>query len=206
MSATDSTKAVFGKSDFGAIFEQDDPWGFETLWYEARKRDLLLAALPEARYGSAFEAGCATGLLTERLALRCDTLLAVDLVPRAIDQARSRLASQTHVDTRVARLPDQWPEGSFDLILLSEIGYYFTWEDWLRTATLAAGALSATGTLVACHWMRPFAERVLSTRQVHAALARQPGLHRHVRHVEPDFLLEVWSRNPQPLRSREAFR
>ena len=42
--------------------------------------------------------------------------------------------------------------------------------------------------------------------QAAPTFARQDGLHRHVRHVEPDFLLDVWSRNPQPLRSREALR
>lgn len=38
-----------------------DPWHFEGSWYEARKRDLLLASLPHARYESIFEPGCAGG-------------------------------------------------------------------------------------------------------------------------------------------------
>lgn len=191
--------------DFAAILKQDDPWGFETLWYEARKRDLLMAALPESHYARALEAGCATGVLTERLAARCDALLAVDVAPQAIERTQARLASQPHVQARVARLPADWPEGSFDLIVLSELGYFFTRDDWTRTATRAVAALNAAGTIVACHWLRPFAERQLDTRAIHAAIGRQPGLHRHVRHIEPDFLLEVWSRNAQPLRQREAF-
>lgn len=201
---TDSANAI--QTDFVAIFEQDDPWGFESLWYEARKRDIVMAALPEARYARALEAGCATGLLTERLAARCDTLLAVDLVPRAIELTRARMAGQHHVEARVAQLPQDWPDGRFDLIVLSELGYYFTADDWARTATAATHALGPDGTIVACHYLRPFAERNLSTRQVHAAIARHAGLHRHVRHIEPDFLLEVWSRNPRPLRQREAYR
>jgi SAM-dependent methyltransferase len=193
-------------TDFTAIFEQDDPWGFASLWYEARKRDLLMAALPEPRYARALEAGCATGMLTERLATRCDALLAVDLVPRAIERTQSRMAGVAHVEARVARLPEQWPAGQFDLIVLSELGYYFDPAPWQQTAEQAARALTPAGTIVACHWMHPFADRRISTRHVHAAIARQPGLHRHVRHLEPDFLLEVWSRNPEPLRSREAMR
>ena len=193
-------------TDFTAIFEQDDPWGFASLWYEARKRDLLMAALPEPHYAHALEAGCATGMLTERLAARCDTLLAVDLVPRAIERTRQRVADLAHVEARVARLPDQWPAGRFDLVVLSELGYFFYRAPWLQIVAHAVGALTPAGTIVACHWLRPFAERRLSTRHVHAAIARQPGLHRHVRHLEPDFLLEVWSRNAEPLRSREAMR
>lgn len=200
MTPTDAT------TNFAAIFEHDDPWGLASLWYEARKRDLLMAALPEPRYARALEAGCATGLLTERLATRCDALLAVDLVPRAIERTRTRVAALAHVEARVAKLPEAWPAGRFDLIVLSELGYYFGREPWLQTVAHAAEALTPTGTIVACHWLRPFAERRQSTRHLHAAIARQDGLHRHVRHVEPDFLLDVWSRNPAPLRSREPMR
>ncbi|WP_066742342.1 class I SAM-dependent methyltransferase [Cupriavidus sp. D384] len=191
-------------TDFDAILEQDDPWGFASLWYEARKRDLLMAALPEPHYAHALEAGCATGLLTERLAARCDALLAVDLAPRAIERTRARVARLAHVEARVARLPDAWPAGRFDLIVLSELGYYFDRAAWLQTVAYAAEALAPAGTIVACHWLRPFPERRQSTRHLHAAIARQHGLHRHVRHLEPDFLLDAWSRNPAPLRSREA--
>lgn len=190
--------------DFNAIFEQeDDPWGFATLWYEARKRAVLLAALPETRYGRVFEAGCATGLLTEMLATRADTVLALDLAPRAVSRARERLTGLSHVDVQAGCLPDDWPAGRFDLVVLSELGYYFTLDDWQATAERAAEAIGPHGTIVACHWLRPFAGRRLSTRHVHAAIARQPGLRRHVRHLEPDFLLEVWSRDPRPLRARE---
>lgn len=190
-------------TDFSAFFEQHDPWGLESLWYEARKRDLMMAALPETRYQSALEAGCANGMLTERLAGRCDALVAVDLVPRAIEHTRERLSAHDHVEARVARLPAEWPAGRFDLIVLSEIGYFFSREAWDATVTCARNSLSHDGTIIACHWLRPFAERQISTRHVHAAIGGQRGLHRHVRHIEPDFLLEVWSLNAKSLRMRE---
>lgn len=189
--------------DFDAMFEQEDPWGLATLWYEARKRDVLLAALPDARYGRAFEAGCATGILTEMLAARADALLAMDVAPRAVARARARLDGQPQVEVRAGKLPADWPEGSFDLVVLSELGYFFALEDWAAIAERAAQSIGTRGTIVACHWLRRFEQRRLSTRSVHAAIARQPGLHRHVRHLEPDFLLEVWSRDPRALRQRE---
>lgn len=188
--------------DFDAMFEQEDPWGFASLWYEARKRDVLLAALPDARYGRVFEAGCATGILTEMLAARADAVLAMDVAPRAVARARARLAGQPQVEVRAGTLPADWPEGSFDLVVLSELGYFFAREDWAATAERAAGAIGTRGTIAACHWLRPFDQRRLSTRCVHAAIARLPGLRRHVRHLEPDFLLEVWSRDTRALRQR----
>ena len=48
--------------------EGADRWGFETRWYEKRKRAMTLASLPRERFGSAFEPGCAIGVLTAELA------------------------------------------------------------------------------------------------------------------------------------------
>lgn len=45
-----------------------DPWGFETSEYEANKYAATLAALPNARYRSAFEIGGSIGVLTAKLA------------------------------------------------------------------------------------------------------------------------------------------
>ena len=33
----------------------EDPWSFRERWYEQRKRNLTLAALPRSHYGSIFE-------------------------------------------------------------------------------------------------------------------------------------------------------
>ena len=40
-----------------------DPYGLRTRWYEMRKRAIVLAALPRARYARAFEPACGIGVL-----------------------------------------------------------------------------------------------------------------------------------------------
>jgi hypothetical protein len=75
----------------------EDPWDFAGRWYERRKRDITLASLPERRYRNAFEPGCAIGLLTERLAARCDRVLAADTVDSAVRTARDRCAALANV-------------------------------------------------------------------------------------------------------------
>jgi protein-L-isoaspartate O-methyltransferase len=104
----------------------DDPWGFETRWYEDRKYALTLAALPRQRYERAFEPGCAFGVLSERLAPRCDALIASELVSQVAERARRRLKDFAHVQVETAAIPDFWPSGRFDLIVLSEVVYYLT--------------------------------------------------------------------------------
>src|SRR4029079_3586148 len=72
-----------------------DPWGFEDRWYEQRKRELTLAALPRPRFRRALEPGCSIGVLTEQLAGRCDELVALDPVPEAVARARARTACRS---------------------------------------------------------------------------------------------------------------
>jgi SAM-dependent methyltransferase len=174
----------------------DDPWSFETRWYDNRKHTLTAAALPRARYRSAFEPGCSTGMLTARLAPRCDALLAVDAVGSAVATTARRLAAAPHVTVAEARLPHDWPDRTFDLIVLSELGYYFDDDDLDLLITRTVAALEPGGDLVAVHWRRPVAEHVRPGDEVHARLAATAGLTRTSRLEEADFLLEVFARTP----------
>ncbi len=186
--------------------DNPDPWSFESRWYDARKHALTVDALPNRRYRSAFEPGCSTGMLTARLAARCDRLLAVDAVESAVRTTVERLAAQSHVTVRTARMPHDWPDESFDLVVLSELGYYFDDADLAALLDRAATSLAPGGDLVAVHWRWPVAEHVRVGDDVHAALARVPGLHRLARHEEADFLLEVFTRDPASVAERSGLR
>ena len=189
-----------------AYFEQmyaraPDPWSFETRWYDARKHALTAAAPTRPRYRSAFEPGCSTGRLTARLAPLCDRLLAVDAVESAVESAARRLTDTPNVIVRKARIPDEWPTESFDLIVLSELGYYFDDADLATVLDRAVSSLEPGGDLIAVHWRWPVAEHFRSGDEVHEAIAAQPGLHRQGRHEEADFLLDIFTRVPPDARS-----
>ena len=111
---------------FDAMYQATaDPWGFEDRWYEQRKYAISLAQLPAARYRSAFEPGCSVGVLTRLLASRCDTLLSCDVAAAAVRAAADRTQDLAHVLVEQRDLPRQWPAGRFDLVVFSEILYYF---------------------------------------------------------------------------------
>src|SRR5690606_41624067 len=74
----------------------DDPFGCRSRWYETRKRDLLLAALPRPLFERGWEIGCANGELTRKLAERCQALLGTGLNPRAVTVARERRTGRRH--------------------------------------------------------------------------------------------------------------
>ena len=177
---------------FDSLYERDvDPWGLASRFYERRKRAIVLAALTRPRFRRVFEPGCATGLLTEELAERCDEVVAWDIAAAAVQQTSVRAAHCRNVSVAQGAVPDDWPDGKFDLIVLSEVGYYCA--DPGSLAARIDESLEHDGVLVACHWRHPASMHLRSAEAVHAAL--NGGRQLLVTHVEDDFLLQVWSRN-----------
>ena len=192
---------------FDAAYARDeDPWRVTTRWYERRKRLATLASLPDERYGRALEIGCSIGVTSAGLAERVDELLAVDVAPTAVERARARLADSPHVRVEVRDVGDDWPAGPFDLVVMSEVGYYLDDDALDRVLRALPGALGASGTLVACHWRHPEGDFRRSGDEVHARLAAVPGLTRILRHEEDDFLLEVLSADPRSVATRTGLR
>ncbi|HEY2192784.1 MAG TPA: SAM-dependent methyltransferase [Actinomycetospora sp.] len=189
-----STESL-GADHFDRLWhDEDDPWGLESSWYEDRKRAVVLAALPDPHYGRVFEPGCAGGALSVQLAARCDELVATDLADEAVERARTRVDDQPHVRVERAAVPHTMPDGPFDLVVVSELAYYFGAAD---RATLWDGVrerLAPGGTLLAVHWIREAPEYPVTGDEVHDELARLDGLARIAEHREADFRLDVLAR------------
>jgi methylase of polypeptide subunit release factors len=105
--------------------ENSDPWAFASNDYEQNRYSVILRALGSRRYRRAFEPGCSIGILTARLASICDHIDAIDISPTAVTRARHYCAHLDNVNIHCGSLPKDVPAGTFDLVILSEIGYYF---------------------------------------------------------------------------------
>jgi protein-L-isoaspartate O-methyltransferase len=179
----------------GLYAASDDPWHLAERWYERRKYALTLAMLGRPRYRRAFEPGCSVGVLTALLAERCDELLAADRVEKATVLARARLRGRANVNVVRWALPE-WPAGPFDLVVLSEVGYYFDAGVWRGIVDAAVESLEPDGELVAVHWRHPVAEHRQRGDEVHQTMADHPSLQRLARHEEVDVLLDLYGRRP----------
>lgn len=139
---------------FEAMFQGDaDPWGLESRTYEAAKFADTVRSLGERQYDSGFEVGCAGGSLTSRLAPLCQSLLAVDVSETALDRARQRCGHLPQVRFEQMIFPQDQPEGlKPDLVVLSEVAYYWDDADLARAADWLRSALAPGGDLLLVHW------------------------------------------------------
>ena len=128
-----------------------DPWSFATSEYERGKYETTIAALPREKYKSGLEVGCSIGVLTRLLAAHCASMLALDVSERALEQARERCQDLEHVQIQRIRVPQEMPEGLFDLIVISEVAYYWTPGDLGKAADRLADRQLPGGHLVLVH-------------------------------------------------------
>jgi hypothetical protein len=170
-----------------------DPWGFESSAYEQRKYAVTVASLPRSRYRSAYEPGCSVGVLTELLAIRCDRLLCSDIIPTALQRAEARLRRKPHVWFEERSIPAQWPAGPFDLVVLSEIAYYFDETDLAEVLECVARSTQRGAHVVGVHW-RGVTDYPLRGDRCHELISEAPDLVSIVQHRAEEFVLDVWER------------
>jgi trans-aconitate methyltransferase len=139
-------------SYFESRYQADiDPWRFRTSDYEKQKYQATVGALTKHRYRRGLEIGCSIGVLTAMLADRCDHLLALDGSETAIREAEAK--PLPNVRFEVAYVPQDFPAGSFDLIVLSEMLYYLSRPDLDDLARRCLAALAPDGEIIMCHWL-----------------------------------------------------
>ena len=97
-------------------------------------------------------------------------------------------------------IPERWPAGPFDLIVLSEVGYYCA--DLAQLVHRVDESLTADGVLVACHWRHPAPLHPHGAEAVHAALGASRAL--VVDHAEEDFLLQSWTSSGESVARAEG--
>jgi protein-L-isoaspartate O-methyltransferase len=192
-----SESSPVSQSAFEAKYcERRDPWNFAGSSYEQHRYAFTLQSLLRPRYGRAFEPACSIGLLTAALAERCDYVQAIDIAPSAVAIARERCANLPQVAISCADLAAHCPPEPFDLIVFSELGYYFSAARLSDVAHGLSANLAVGGELVAVHWLGHSEDHLLHGDEVHTILKRvlAPSCRwiHGARH--PGFRLDSWVR------------
>jgi SAM-dependent methyltransferase len=171
-----------------------DPWNFASSSYELNRYDEIMRLLGDRIFHHGFEPGCSIGVLTERLAARCRHLFAMEISPTAVVMARLRCEQYSNVTIVEGALPDDFPGDTFDLIIFSEIGYYFEPDVLAGIRDLLMEHLVHQGLLVGVHWLGVSPDHLLSGDEVHAILRSSNSLRMTASQRHAGFLLESWER------------
>ncbi len=193
-------EASFSLDHFIGLYEaKDDPWDNETKWSDQRKYAVAMASLPRARYRSAYEPGCAVGVLSVMLAARCDAVLAVDCVDEAVAQARTAVDKLSHVRVERALLPAELPDDTFDLIVIGDLLYYLSAEDLALMLDGVLARLEPGGDLLVAHFRDRENPGGYDGFNVHAEVAARPELDRLVHHEDEWFVVDVFRKRDPDL-------
>jgi protein-L-isoaspartate O-methyltransferase len=181
---------------FESLYQANpDPWGFESRDYEARKYAHTLAVIAQRPVARALELGCSIGVLTVQLASICERLVATELSKTALEKAQRRCAGCGNIEFVLAEGVTGGIDGAFDLMLLSEVVYYWDDSDLRAVASAIADHLAADGRLVLVHWLGETDYPRSADDAVGSLHALVGGLF----HVETetrngDYRLDVWRR------------
>ena len=146
-----------------------DPFDFETSVYEAAKYHHTVAILPRDRYKQGVEIGCSIGVLTSWLAEKCEKLLGLDISEQALARATARCTDLPNVTFARMTVPDEFPDQTFDLVVVSEVAYYWSVEDLGRAKDLIAAHQETGGHLLLVHWLPIVDYHVQTGDAVHEA-------------------------------------
>ena len=182
-----------------AEFEQryrheGDPWGYRSSGYERAKYDATLRACGPGPFSSALELGGSIGVFSARLAKRCLALVTIDFSPTAVRAARAQLAGYRQARPILGEIPDAIPDGSYDLVVASEVLYYLRPDALAATLGRLEQVLADGGRLVAVHWRRSGPERPYSAAEIHDRLHALPWLHEVDDGSTFDYLLHTFQR------------
>ena len=163
----DSTSQAFFEAKYQ---ESADPWSFASSPAELFRYDCTIHSLVNRRYRKAFEPACSVGVLTKRLSYICDEVLAFDVSQTAVTRAKERCAGLSNVEFRCGSVNDLVPDSKVDLIILSEVGYYFSSNEWSLLLKRLLRGVDPGCTVLAVHWLGSSEDHYISGDEVHRLL------------------------------------
>lgn len=190
----DTTSQTFFEQKYR---QSKDPWKFAESRYELGRYGAIVCALSKRRYHRAFEPGCSIGVLTARLASLCEHVLATDISPTAVALARERCSTLLNVDIRCEPLDERSLDQfirrkEIDLLVLSEIGYYFHPARWRILAKHLAESVVPGGTVVAAHWLGESQDHLQHGDSVHEILRSIASIALEYSERCAEFRLDLW--------------
>jgi hypothetical protein len=111
-----------------------------------------------------------------------------------MERTRDRCQKHPNVTIVCAAIPGFLPEVGLNLIVLSEIGYYFDGEQLRSIGNLLVEKLLGGAVLIAAHWLGSSPHHKLHGDEVHGVLEALPGLRLRARERYDGFRIDKWTK------------
>jgi hypothetical protein len=90
-------------------------------------------------------------------------------------------------------LDSDWPTEDFDLVVLSEVAYYFDAESLRAVLDRECPRLATGATLVAAHWRHPVEDYPLTGDEANFVIAGTTGLQAVAHYSDDDVVIDVYA-------------
>lgn len=169
-----------------------DPWNFATDSYEQQRYRNIINSLPPKNYKVAVEPGCSIGILTSQLAKIASRVFAYDISETAVEIAKTNNKHLKNVIIYCSSLADIAISRETDLIVLSEIGYYFDESAWKNIIKKMITTCKPGTTILASHWLGHSPDHVQKTDTVHGVFGTFSNLKLELKMNYIAFRLDRW--------------
>ena len=153
--------------------QSEDPWNFRNSAYEKKKYQRTIDIIRKIPVQSVLELGCSIGVLTKGIAKHVTYITAVDISQKAIEAAKETTREHEHITFHVQDLKEGFDYGTFDLVLLSEICYYYHKDDLLKLLERCKDSLNSAGYVLLVHWTGFVRDYPLTGKQAHTLFQEQ---------------------------------
>lgn len=136
---------------FELKYLRGNPYRVEANPLEIEKFNHAFDIMKEKRYDNILEIGCGDGYLLERYSPLSDRVLATDISGSALKMAKERLRGEKHIEFRQFDLIKDDIDEKFDLVICSEILYYFTLDQLKTVVPKILNYLKKNGNLLSIH-------------------------------------------------------
>ncbi len=143
---------LFVRLYFNWRYKNKDPYDVTSVDYELEKYGKIVKALDvKEKHGTILEIGCGEGHLTKMYPHKADRILAVDISDMALSRARKNTAGMDNVEIRRMDIFNEPLEQAFDVVICSEVLFYFEPEQLPGVVERVVGWTKPGGYLVLVH-------------------------------------------------------
>lgn len=102
------------------------------------------------------------------------------------------------------KIPENFPEQKFDLIVISEVAYYLSLTELHEFIDQLKDSLTLQGEILCCHWRHTIQDFELDAHQVHHHLKQSLPFAHYLSLNDPDFIIDIWTVNTSSLAKQQG--